>query len=70
MGNVQVVDMLKKISAGATKIRRYEVRKLHYHQNSLFATNQKQFYQEFDGRSNIPSQVPDPREASEFWNDI
>ena len=32
VGNVQVIDMLKeKISAGATKIRRYEERELHYH---------------------------------------
>ena len=43
VGNVQVIDMLKeKISA--TKIRRYEERELHDHQNTLFATNQKQFY--------------------------
>ena len=42
VGNVQVIDMLKeKISAGATKIRRYVERELHYHQNTLFVTNQK-----------------------------
>ena len=42
VGNVQVTDMLKeKISAGATKIKRYEERELHYHQNTLFAVNQK-----------------------------
>ena len=42
VGNVQVTDMLKeKISAGATKMRRYEETELHYHQNTLFATNQK-----------------------------
>ena len=71
VGNVQVIDMLKeKISAGATKIRRYEERELHYHQNTLFATNQKQFYQELDGRSNIPNKAPDAQEASEFWSNI
>ena len=58
--NVQVIDMLKKkISAGATKIRPYEERELHYHLNTMFATNQKQFYQELDGRSNIPNEAPD-----------
>ena len=49
----------KKISAGATKIRPYEERELHYHLNTMFATNQKQFYQELDGRSNIPNEAPD-----------
>ena len=69
--NVQVIDMLKeKVSAGAIKIRRYEERKLHYHQNTLFATNEKQFYQELDGRSNIPNKALDAQEASEFWRDI
>ena len=67
VGNVQVIDMLKeKISAGATKIRRYEERELHYHQNTLFATNQKQFYQELDGRSNIPNKATD----AQFWSNI
>ena len=45
VGNVKVVDMLKeKISAGATKIRQYEERQLYYHWNTLFVTNQNQFY--------------------------
>ena len=65
--NVQVIDMLKeKISAGATKIRQYEERGLHYPQNTFFATNQKQFYQELDGSSNIPNEAPDTQEASEL----
>ena len=45
VGNIQVIDMPKeKISAGNTKIRRCEEWELHYHLNTLFATNQKQFY--------------------------
>ena len=52
--NVQVIDMMKeKISAGARKIRQYKEEELHYHQDILFATNQKQSYEEADGRSNI-----------------
>ena len=40
VGNVLVIDILKeKISAGAKKVRRYQGRELHYHQNTLFATN-------------------------------
>ena len=71
MGNVQVIDTLKeKISAGATKIRRYEEKELHYHQNTLFATNHKHFYQEHDGRGKIPNKSPDAQEASEFWSNI
>ena len=70
LGNVQVIDMLKGKIAGATKIRRYEESELHYHQNTLFATDQKQFYQELDGSSNIPNKAPDAQEASEFWSNI
>ena len=62
--------LIEEMSAGATKIRRYEDRELHYHQNTLFATNQKQFYQERDGRSNIPNKASDAQEASEFWSNI
>ena len=54
VGNVQVIHMLKeKTSAGTTKIKQYEERELLYHQNTLFATNQKQFYQELDGQENL-----------------
>ena len=70
-GNLQVFDMLKeKISAHAAKIRQCEERELHYYQNTLFETNQKQFYHELDGRINIPNEVPDAPEASEFWSNI
>ena len=70
VGNVQVINMLMEKIAGATKIKQYEERELHYHQNTLFATNQKQFYQELDGRSNIPNKAPDAQEVSEFWSNI
>ena len=63
--------MLKeKKFAGATKIRRYEERKLYYNQNNFFVTNQKQIYQELDGRSNIPNKASDAQEAPKFWNNI
>ena len=65
--NIHVIDMLKeKISAGAIKIRQHEERELHYHQNTLFATNQKQFYWELDGHSNISNEAPNAQEASEI----
>ena len=58
LGNVKVIDMPKgKISAGATNVRRYEEREVHYHQNNFFATNQKQFYQELDGCSSIVYEI-------------
>ena len=67
VGNVQVIDMLKeKISAGATTIRQYEEKELHYHQNTLFAANQEQSYQELDSRSNILYKASDGQEASAF----
>ena len=71
MENVQIIDLLKgKILAGATKIRRYVERELHYHQNILFATNQKQFYQELGGPNNIPNKTPDVQKASKLWSNI
>ena len=36
----------------------------------MFATNQKQIYQELDVRSNTPNEAPDAPEASEFWSNI
>ena len=36
----------------------------------MFATNQRQFYQEVDGCSNIPNKAPDAQEFSEFWSNI
>ena len=61
--------MLKEnISAGATKITRYVESELHYYQNTLFPTNQKQFNREIDGRSNTPNKAPDAQEPSEFWS--
>ena len=62
--------MLKgKKSAGATKARQHEEREL-YHQNTFFATHQKQFYQERDGRSNIPNKAPDAQEVSDFCRNL
>ena len=45
------------MSAGTTKIRQYEERELHYHQNTLFLRNQRQYYEERDDRSNIPNEA-------------
>ena len=70
LGNVQVIDRLKaKIAAGATKIKRFDERQKQHHQNALFSTNQKKFYEELDGRNNanIP---PHAEEATEFWKGI
>ena len=36
----------------------------------MFATNQKQFYQELDSLINIPNKAPDAQEASELWSNI
>ena len=71
VGKFQVINILKeKISTGDTKIKRYEERELHYHQNNLFATNQKQCYQKRDGRSNFPNKALHVPETSELWSNI
>ena len=71
MGKFRVIGILKeKISTGDTKIKRYEERELHYHQNNLFATNQKQCYHERDGRSNFSNKAPHVPETSELWSNI
>ena len=65
VGNVQVIDILKnKIWAGATKIIPYEERELHYFQNTLFATNQKQFYHQLFGWKKRPY-FPSPKSSKQ-----
>ena len=69
-GNIGVIEMLKqKIHSGATKVRRFDERNMQYHQNSLFATNQKQLYKELRGDESV-NEKPDAGEATVFWSNI
>ena len=58
VGNLQNIDMLKEKNVSRYyKDKTYEERELHYHQNLLFLRKQRQYYEERDGRSNIPNEA-------------
>ena len=66
-GNIGVLETLKaKVQSGSAKIRSFDERRLQYHQNSLFATNQKQLYKELSGGKEA-NEKPNPQEATNFW---
>ena len=72
-GANDVCSSLKsKIHASAIKIRKSEERKLQFHQNKLFRTNQGNLYDELNGKSveKGEAQVPKAKEAMKFWSDI
>ena len=69
-GNIGVITDLKiKIETGATKVRRFEERTRQYHQNNLFAQNQKQLNSELNG-GKCSNEKPDAQEATSFWSNI
>ena len=70
-GTLYVSDMLKqKIRAGGIKIKRYDERCLQFHQNTLFRTNQKFFYDELDGVKDGQTGIPDLTASTEFWSNL
>ena len=46
--NVVIEELKQRITAIATKVRRYQERVDSYRQNRLFGNNQRQFYRELD----------------------
>ena len=46
--NVVIEELKQRISAIATKVRKYQGRVDGYRQNRLFENNQRQFYREID----------------------
>ena len=71
-GTTQVADVLKqKIRSGSAKIKKYEDRCKQYTQNQMFRNNQKRFYESLEENGNKnPIDMPDPKEATQFWSNI
>ena len=72
-GANEVCSVLKlKIHSSAIKIQKSEDRKLQFHQNKLFRSNQSNFYDELNGKlsDRDDPQVPKAKEAMKFWSDI
>ena len=65
-------SLKSKIYASGIKIKKAEERKLQFHQNKLFRTNQGNLYDELNGKSveKGDAQVPKAKEAMKFWSDI
>ena len=72
-GANEVCSILKlKIHSCAIKIQKSEDRKLQFHQNKLFRSNQSNFYDELNGKLSDRDnpQVPKAKDAMKFWSNI
>ena len=65
-------EIKEKIKAKNNKIKRYQSRINQYQQNRNFKNNQGKFYRELNsgGRNYETTEVPDKKEAQEFWGSI
>mgnify|MGYP001794065188 FL=1 len=66
-----VIEELKqRLKSTAAKIKRYSDRVNQYHENHLFETDQKRFYQKLKGEDRNETPAPEPEAAIEFWSGI
>ena len=65
-------EIKERIKAKNNIIKRYQSRINQYQQNRTFKNNQGKFYRELNsaGRNYETTQVPDKKEAQEFWGSI
>ena len=65
-------EIKERIKAKNNKIKRYQSRINQYQQNRTFKDNQGKFYRELNsgGRNYETTEVPDKKEAQEFWGSI
>ena len=71
LGLIVVIEQVRqKLKATAAKIRRYDLRCKQYRHNTMFRTNERQFYRELNGDSKTSSETPSPVEVVEFWENI
>ena len=65
-------EIKERINAKNNKIKRYQNR-INQYQNGTFKNNQVKFYRELnsgEGRNYETAEVPDKKEAQEFWGSI
>ena len=69
--NVVTEELKQRITAIATKFRRYQGRVDSYRQNRLFENNQRQFYRKLDQEEEkCDDNQPAAEESKQFWGNI
>ena len=69
--NVVLEELKQRITAIATKVRRYQALLESYTQNRLFENNQWQFYRELDQEEErCDDDQPVAEESKQFWKNI
>ena len=65
-------EIKKRIKGKNNKIKRYQSRMSQHQQNRTFKNNQGKFYRELnsEGRNYETTEVPDMKEAQEFWGSM
>ena len=70
-GLTTVIEELKqRITAKASKIKRFDQRITQYRQNRTFNIDQKKIFKELDGNIRHERVIPDAEESKRFWSDI
>ena len=70
LGFMNAIETIRqRISAKATKIKRYNNRCQQFQQNKLFQNDQTRFYRSLED-SNAENVSPNPEEATKFWSDL
>ena len=70
-GANEVCAFLKsKIFSSSIKVKRFEERKIQFHQNTLFKNSQSKLYEELNGKTRGEVIAPKAKEATKFWSDI
>ena len=66
-----VIEELKqRLKSTAAKIKRYSDRVNQFHENHLFETDQKRFYQKLKGQDQSEVPPPEPDSTLDFWRGI
>ena len=69
--NVVLEELKQRITAIATKVRRYQALLESYTQNRLFENNQWRFYRELDQEEErCDDDQPVAEESKQFWKNI
>ena len=67
---VVIEELKQRVTAKASKLRRYDQRIKQYRQNRMFQCDQKRLYQELKGETVNNDVSPHPEESCKFWSNI
>ena len=68
--DIVIEELKQRLKSTAAKIKRYSDRVNQFHENQLFETDQKRFYQSMKGEDRVEVPPPEPDAALEFWSNI